>query len=91
MANGKWQTQTAKPMANEQSAPTKQKAKPPWWWWLMPPPHGGPRRYGMAFEPGKPKLETGAAGGTLLKVLAHSVGVVWFRLGERTSVKSGRR
>ena len=38
-------------------------------------PHGGPRRYGMAFEPGKTKPEIGAADGILPEARAHAVGV----------------
>ena len=38
-------------------------------------PLGGPRRYGMAFEPGKTKPEIGAADGTLPEARAHAVGV----------------
>ena len=42
-------------------------------WWLSP--LGGPRRYGMAFEPGKTKPEIGAADGTLPEARAHAIGV----------------
>mgnify|MGYP007096649841 CR=1 FL=1 len=42
-------------------------------WWLSPP--GGPRRCDMAFEPGKTRLEIGAADGTLPEARAHAVGV----------------
>ena len=56
----------------------------------MSPP-GGPRRYGMVFEPGKPSQKP------VLLMIRYPRRVptllvsVWFRLRERASVKSGRR